>query len=280
MKGKQRFTKQEAEQIRALIREKNRATPSRQKEIRNKIRNIGFYYTDFSPQVEGYTVAGFDELIKSGQIEIIEEEPQATIHKRPEETKPKLVETKTPPLKDPGLDTILPEFKKNRFDPKIDSEIKIPGRPGNYIVCLRNGSVLPPVDIIPKMKKLAGLNVIYTGIASKNLRKRDYRQHFTGNNAGRSTLRKSIGSLMGLKKVPRDKNPASKKTKYTESDEAKLSHWMASNLVLFFYANNNFNNIEEEFIQHFNPPLNLQGNDNPINRDFRSLLSKLRSDKK
>ena len=43
MKGKDVFTKREAEVIRALIRERNRADASKQKTIRAKMRRIGFY---------------------------------------------------------------------------------------------------------------------------------------------------------------------------------------------------------------------------------------------
>lgn len=39
---------------------------------------------------------------------------------------------------------------------------------------------------------------------------------------------------MGLKKIPRDKNnPFNGKTKFSETDENKLSEWMRHNLLLF-----------------------------------------------
>lgn len=44
MKGKDVFTKREAEVIRALIRERNRADASKQKTIRAKMRRIGFLW--------------------------------------------------------------------------------------------------------------------------------------------------------------------------------------------------------------------------------------------
>jgi len=277
MKGKRKFTRIEAEQIRFLIREKNKATPSQQKGIRNKIREKGFYYSDFCSSKEGYTTNDFDALIQFGQIEIIDENIQGKVRHKSQDFNGYIEESKTYSSENPGFSVILAAFQSNRFDPQFDSEMKIPGQPGNYIVCLRDGSVLPSIEITPKMRKFAGLCVVYTGIASKNLRTRDFRQHFTGNNAGRSTLRKSIGSLMGLKKIPRDKDLTTGKTKFEESDERKLTQWMLANLILFFYANNDFRKIEEELIEHFNPPLNLQGNKNTINSDFRNLLSKLRS---
>ncbi len=121
--------------------------------------------------------------------------------------------------------------------------------------------------------------MIYTGIASGSLRTRDYREHFKGNNAGRSTLRKSLGVLFGYKQIPRDKEPNTGKTKFGNLDEQKLSEWMCANLVMFFFTTLNFNTIEIKLINHFNPPLNLKDNNNIINSDFRQLLSSLRAQK-
>lgn len=50
MKGKRVFTEEEANQIIRLIRQKNRAESSAQKSIREKIRKLGFYATDFGIQ--------------------------------------------------------------------------------------------------------------------------------------------------------------------------------------------------------------------------------------
>lgn len=47
MKGKAVFTKQEADEIIALIRQKVVAAQPEQKRLRDKIRKIGFYASDF-----------------------------------------------------------------------------------------------------------------------------------------------------------------------------------------------------------------------------------------
>lgn len=67
MKGKKEFTKAEFEEIKKLTEEKNRADKTRQVAIRNKIRNIGFYYSDFSSK-KGYTVADIEKLVRDGEI--------------------------------------------------------------------------------------------------------------------------------------------------------------------------------------------------------------------
>lgn len=72
MKGKKVFTVFEADQIRKLINQKVMASTNEQKGIRNKIRNLGFYYSDFSNSRKGYTVQDFDNLIATGEITISE----------------------------------------------------------------------------------------------------------------------------------------------------------------------------------------------------------------
>jgi hypothetical protein len=166
---------------------------------------------------------------------------------------------------------------KNYFDPKTDKKENIPKTSGNYILCLKNNSNLPTLLIKPTFKNLKALRVIYTGEGSI-LRDR-YEQHFEQNNAGRSTIRKSLGVLLGYKQIPRDNNLNNRKTKFSDSDEQKLTDWMRENLIFFFSPSTNYNNIENKLIAYFNPPLNLKGNNNEINATFRKELSKSRSKK-
>ena len=70
MKGKNIFTTFEVDKIKKLIAEKVEATHSKQKGIKNKIREVGFYYSDFSSQKDGYTVEDFNALIRSGKIKV------------------------------------------------------------------------------------------------------------------------------------------------------------------------------------------------------------------
>jgi hypothetical protein len=111
---------------------------------------------------------------------------------------------------------------------------------------------------------------------SSSLRSRDYRQHFKGNNAGRSTLRKSLGVLFGYKKIPRDIDPNTGKTKFSDADESKLSEWMLKNLIMFFLPNKDHDSLELGLIRHFNPPLNLKDNHGLVNGNYRRFLSSLR----
>lgn len=68
MKGKSTFTLLQIETIKKLIAKKVIATPDKQKGLRQQIRNIGFYYSDFSTRKGGYSIADFEALILSQKI--------------------------------------------------------------------------------------------------------------------------------------------------------------------------------------------------------------------
>lgn len=281
MKGSNTFTSSQIDAIRKLIAEKVVAPPDKQKGIRAKIRKIGFHYSDFNSRKDGYTIADFDALIRSGQVKIKDGNfKTSTIATSKVIEKSKPVEKKIVVIKKSNQSIFnLDHFKINRFNPKTDSETNIPNSSGNYIICLKKNAKLPSVSIKPILTNFEGLHVIYTGLAGSSLRTRDFRQHFKGNNAGRSTLRKSLGVLFGYKQIPRDKDPSSGKTKFSNADELKLSEWMCDNLVMFYMPTSDYDSIEIKLINHFNPPLNLKDNSNNINYEFRQLLSSLRAKK-
>ena len=165
------------------------------------------------------------------------------------------------------------------FDPMTMDSNTLPNVAGNYVFLLRKGSQLPKVDIEPKIPEVTldgnTYQAIYTGIASENLRQRVYRTHFVSNNASRSTLRKSIGSLIGYDLIPRKEGDLKHK-KFKPANEEKLTEWMMSNMLLAFVENADPEPLEEKLIAELNPPLNLDKNTNLVNKEFRALLSKLR----
>lgn len=269
MKGKNTFSAIEISELRSLIKERIKADRSRQKGIRAKMRRIGFYGSD-DFGITDLQPADFEKLINSGRIKISGQSNQTKAKTKPKTTPTKELKVFEKPI-EKGNFTL--------FDPKKHSSNDIPDNPGNYIVCLNKGSKLPSIGIECKTKRFQSLNVIYTGIAGKSLRKRDYRQHFTGNNAGSSTLRKSLGSLFGYPKIARDKDATNGKTKFKENDEIKLSEWMKTNLVLYYKSNLNPDKLEDELIKEYNPPLNLSKNKNIENLDYRKRLSELRNKK-
>lgn len=172
------------------------------------------------------------------------------------------------------------------FDPKKDSVSKIAKSPGIYAILLRKGSKLPEcgVEYVPCRVEYKGeeFELVYVGISNKGLYQRDYKNHFNGH-AGKSTLRKSLGSLMGLKKTFRSENEKGKdsgsiKTKFIDKDEDTLSFWMNDNLLLLFKTRLNPEELETEMINILNPPLNISKNRNIENAAYRKRLSELRND--
>lgn len=171
----------------------------------------------------------------------------------------------------------LDDFKTNLFIPLEHLVSSIPDGPGNYLICLNEESNLPNLGFDIDFKIFEGKGIIYTGIASVSLRERDCKQHFVGNNAGRSTLRLSLGCLLGYNRIHRDKKIVKKKFKFNADDEMKLSRWMRENLVMYYLPNSDYSQLECQLINQLNPPLNLKGNKNLKNRDFRNKLSSLRT---
>ena len=272
LKGKIIFNQEEIDELRELIRKRIRADRSGQKKIRDRMRKIGFYgshdfgITDLQPR-------DLESLIESGRIKVLRRKSSSSGSRSGVSQGPKRPERPLISNSDPPVDPLSGYIS---FDPEKDPPTRIPDSPGNYIVCLRKGARLPDIGIECHMKVFQGYQVIYTGISQKSIRKRDHRQHFTGNNAGSSTLRKSLGSMFGFKKVPRDKDPNTGKTKFSESDERKLSEWMKSNLIMYVRSYQNPKELEEELITSLHPPLNLSKNNSGVNVEFRAKISQLR----
>ncbi len=71
MKSKKEFIKAEIDEIKKLIRIKVTSSTNEQKRIRDKIRKIGFYYSEFSSK-KGYTLKDFEALLDDGSIKVKE----------------------------------------------------------------------------------------------------------------------------------------------------------------------------------------------------------------
>ena len=253
MKGKSNFTDDEKKQLREIIKKyENSNSASEKKYMRTKLRKIGFYVSDYG--ISNITINDFDRLFsKTSYI--------SSINKR------SIDETKN--------DNADVRFIK--FDPLFDNPQSIPNEKGNYLILLKDNSDLPITKNEINWKYFQNKKVVYTGISNKSLRSRDFKQHFTGT-AGNSTLRKSIGSMFGFKKIPRDKVDNGK-TKFNKDDENKLTQWMKNKLELHYFPNETPEKYEQKLIDIFNPPLNLSKNKNTINLEFRKELSQLRKNK-
>lgn len=126
-----------------------------------------------------------------------------------------------------------------------------------------------------------GLPVIYAGIAGrptskvKSIRKRDYKNHFTGK-ARTSTLRKSLGVLFSFEKEYESKTN-NLKYKFIDEHEKRLSKWMKDNLIMYFVTIDNPMEFEIYLIKTYEPPLNFKDNSSEKNKASREELSYLRT---
>lgn len=68
MKGKNLFNKKEIELIESLIIKRCNAEKAQQKNIRSKMRNLGFYGSDYG--ITDMTIDKFHRLIDDGKIKI------------------------------------------------------------------------------------------------------------------------------------------------------------------------------------------------------------------
>lgn len=73
MKGKSNFTKSECVILKRLIKRKVNSNKSEQKNIRNEMRDMNFYISDFTDK-KGFDVDDFSQLIEDGKITIVEDE--------------------------------------------------------------------------------------------------------------------------------------------------------------------------------------------------------------
>ncbi|MEX2374867.1 MAG: mismatch-specific DNA-glycosylase [Dehalococcoidia bacterium] len=74
MQGRRTFTNTELAEIKKLLVQNQRASRSRQKAIRQAIRNKGFFISDFSSSGGGFGPRDLDRLIETGQIQMADSE--------------------------------------------------------------------------------------------------------------------------------------------------------------------------------------------------------------
>ena len=68
------FTSSEIEMIKKLLRDKNTVSRADKKQVRAKLRQIGFHIKEFSQPGTTFTEYDFDELVRSGVIKVIDGE--------------------------------------------------------------------------------------------------------------------------------------------------------------------------------------------------------------
>jgi hypothetical protein len=70
VQGRAEFTQAEMDEIRRIVRLKTGASVSRQKQLRQHLRTLEFFITDFGYQGHGFREADLDRLLAKGQVRI------------------------------------------------------------------------------------------------------------------------------------------------------------------------------------------------------------------
>lgn len=252
MKGKLEFTNFEANQIRKLINQKLNSSKIEQKSIRDKIRNFGFYFSNFSCK-KGYTVQDFENLIINGKIKIIN---QKTIEK-------KQIEIKTEKK-------IQNSIKTNQVfaNNDIDNELIINGNfcsiedlnpiilksTGFYCIKLKENSRLPNrYQVVLKQRKN---KFLYIGKAEGQTLENRLKQELELKSPG--TFFRSMGCVLDYVPIKGHLKGKSNHNnfKFSTNDKSEIIEWLKSNVELSIVKYTGNFNIEIELIKKYCPLLN------------------------
>lgn len=251
MKGKREFTEDEANKIRNLIKQKLQATTNEQKRIRNKIRDLKFYYTDFSDK-KGYTVDDFNQLIKSGRIRIIGGKTQSIIEKNEMVNEPPMKLRKDSNV---TLENIEQELvSTGNFRQYADLDSNTLNNTGFYCLKLKENSKLPErYQLILDRRKF---KYLYIGKAEGQTLRERLGQEIEHKSPG--TFFRSIGCVLGYSPIKGHLKGHSNQNNYKFSitDTAEIVKWLISNVEISIVAYNGSFEIEKGLIQKYCPLLN------------------------
>ena len=248
MARKIKFTEFEANQIRKLINKKLIASNNEQKTIRNKIRNLGFYFSEFSTK-KGYTVQDFENLIKTGKIKIVGQEITENTQVDGQAKISFQNPTKTNPVfKNKEIENEL--IINGKFCSIKELNKNILNSTGFYCVRLKENSILPDryQSILDQRKH----KFIYIGKAEGQTLRERLAQELELKRPG--TFFRSIGCV--LEYLP-EKGYLKRKSnqnnfKFSESDKNEIIEWLRNNIELSIV------NFEGNFcVENYNTPQNL-----------------------
>lgn len=165
------------------------------------------------------------------------------------------------------LDEIINNLNQSRSKP---NNLNVKGSPGLYAIFLNDQRKLDPEA---EEKEI----VLYVG-SSSDLKAREFESHFTSENTGFSTLRRSIGAILkdelNLSAYPRSSGSSEsniRNYKFNSDGEDRLTDWMMENLEIGVCPLVNYQDTEKEVINKLQPLLNLTHWDNPNRKQIKRL---------
>lgn len=241
------FTTKEMEKIIDLIEQKVVASRNEQRNIRNKIRSIGFYFSDFSNK-KGYTVDDFKELIQAGEIEILDTKRTGKVKTNSNSENYVLKE----------VDIADRLVNGNNFKDISQLDNRILDKNGFYCIRLKDKSKLP--DRYQSIFEEGEYKFIYIGKAEKTLRQR-LKQEMEHKSAG--TFFRSIGCVLGYSPMKGHLIDKANQNnfKFSKEDTDKIISWLKENVEISIVEyEGNFDLIEGELISRYTPLLNINKN--------------------
>lgn len=249
MKGENKFTKEEIEQLKILVRKFSRANEaSTRKTIRSQFRKIGFHVSDFG--IQNIDSGKFESLIRSGRIQ-----SSSKIIIQNQRTKESLTINKQ--IKKPSNINLLEEKLINGnfiSAGDLDSKNSLNNK-GFYCIKTKEKAVLPP----RYQGHLINNNhrIIYIGKAENaTLKKRLLGQELRAR--GHGTFFRSIGAVLEFTPEPgsllnyKNKN----NYKFSPKNENKIINWINSNLEVNWISYSGDFAIEADLIKKYKPLLN------------------------
>lgn len=248
MTGRDKFTLQEIEKLKGLVKEYSRANSAAdQKKVRVKLRNIGFYVSDFG--IQNITPQVFEGLINKGNIKCSNAnlKTETPVFEKPIPILKPVKEIKHDAIEDQLINGV---FRKASL---IDSIV--PDQTGFYCIRLAKDSKLP--ERYQSHLKDREHNIIYLGIAAgQTLYKRFLGQELRAK--GHGTFFRSIGAVLGYTPERGSLINAANKNnyKFSKSDKAKIIDWINQNLEVNWVTFEGDFSIEAQWISKHCPLLN------------------------
>lgn len=292
MRGRSRFSADDAAWIRAQLVQLRRSERDEQTRIRGQLRKRDFRISDWA-EGNGFTASDFDSLIQRGQI-TVDGTPAAV----PARTSRSDAVPRDRPARDRVSATTTPVAPSDL--PAIIRALRAPGRTvdaafaadapevaGLYAIHARDAAVWRQLGL----GETSDDRPLYVGKAEASLASRDVATHFATGKTGGSSPRRSFAALLVdelyLTAIPRrpERPEPTKWTHYAlepDSDE-RLTTWMVEHLRLAVWPRDRdglLKGLEADVMRHWLPPLNLTTVQQPWKRQVRDARDAMAADAK
>ncbi|MDD2932081.1 MAG: hypothetical protein PHO39_10475 [Fermentimonas sp.] len=251
MKGKRIFTPFESNQIKNIIKQKVLAPRDKQKRIRDKMRSLSFYISDFTNQ-KGFTVQDYDDLVRKGEIVISDRVDVEHLTQKKKENLLLLSIKKDTIKNDYKLEKVL--FSDDNCSGIKDLNLNVLNTTGFYCIRLKPNSRLP--NRYQRILDQRKYKYIYIGKTEGQLLKDRLAQELELKRPG--TFFRSIGAVLGHLPIKGHLKGKSNQNnyKFSNCDKCVIIKWLRDNVEVSVATYEGDFDIENELIKKYCPLLN------------------------